>query len=112
MLAVLNIASFSLLAQQDSLVQKLQTVKSQVERYEYVCTMKCEGDRTYDKPGNCPKCGMQLVEKSKDSNSHNMKMMHPMMMGGMHGSNHKKIIPLTIIMGAMMIVVMFISKSR
>lgn len=28
----------------------------------YKCPMKCEGDKTYSKPGKCPKCGMDLVE--------------------------------------------------
>ncbi|MBE0647427.1 MAG: copper-translocating P-type ATPase [Bacteroidales bacterium] len=26
----------------------------------YYCPMHCEGDKTYDKPGDCPKCGMDL----------------------------------------------------
>ncbi|MBI1827261.1 MAG: hypothetical protein HY287_03665 [Planctomycetes bacterium] len=26
----------------------------------YQCPMKCEGEKTYDKPGKCPKCGMEL----------------------------------------------------
>lgn len=29
----------------------------------YFCPMKCEGDKTYDKPGKCPICGMALKEK-------------------------------------------------
>ncbi|MDQ6756863.1 MAG: heavy metal translocating P-type ATPase [Bacteroidota bacterium] len=29
----------------------------------YYCPMHCEGDKTYDKPGDCPVCGMSL-EKS------------------------------------------------
>lgn len=28
---------------------------------EYYCPMMCEGDKTYDHPGNCPVCGMDLV---------------------------------------------------
>lgn len=32
-----------------------QTVK-------YQCPMKCEGDKTYDQPGNCPVCNMRLVQ--------------------------------------------------
>ena len=28
----------------------------------YECPMKCEGDKTYDKAGKCPVCGMDLVE--------------------------------------------------
>lgn len=27
----------------------------------YQCPMKCEGSKTYDKPGKCPKCGMKLI---------------------------------------------------
>src|SRR5574343_1655581 len=26
----------------------------------YQCPMKCEGDKTYDKAGKCPKCNMNL----------------------------------------------------
>lgn len=29
---------------------------------QYYCPMHCEGDKTYDQPGNCPVCGMHLVE--------------------------------------------------
>ncbi|MCK0161611.1 heavy metal translocating P-type ATPase [Allomuricauda sp. F6463D] len=29
----------------------------------YYCPMQCEGDKTYDKPGDCPVCGMDLVEE-------------------------------------------------
>ncbi|RAV31057.1 heavy metal translocating P-type ATPase [Sinomicrobium soli] len=28
----------------------------------YYCPMHCEEDKTYDKPGSCPVCGMDLVE--------------------------------------------------
>ncbi|MBC7650975.1 MAG: hypothetical protein H7101_04435 [Deinococcales bacterium] len=30
----------------------------------YQCPMKCEGDKTYNKAGECPKCGMNLKAKS------------------------------------------------
>lgn len=29
----------------------------------YYCPMRCEGDKTYDHPGHCPICGMDLVEQ-------------------------------------------------
>ncbi len=29
----------------------------------YYCPMKCEGDKTYDEPGQCPECGMDLKKK-------------------------------------------------
>lgn len=33
----------------------------------YYCPMHCEGDKTYDQPGNCPVCGMDLVEEQNIS---------------------------------------------
>src|SRR5690606_16966261 len=27
---------------------------------KYYCPMHCEGEKLYDKPGNCPVCGMNL----------------------------------------------------
>jgi Cu2+-exporting ATPase len=32
--------------------------------------MKCEGDKTYDKAGKCPKCGMDLKEKKAETPNH------------------------------------------
>ena len=29
----------------------------------FYCPMHCEGDKTYDKPGDCPVCGMDLVKE-------------------------------------------------
>lgn len=31
----------------------------------YQCPMKCEGEKTYDKPGKCPKCSMDLKVKDE-----------------------------------------------
>ena len=31
--------------------------------HQYTCPMKEHSDVLQDKPGNCPKCGMKLVEK-------------------------------------------------
>ena len=31
----------------------------------FYCPMHCEGDKTYDQPGDCPVCGMDLVEEAK-----------------------------------------------
>lgn len=41
----------------------------------YQCPMKCEGEKTYDKPGTCPKCKMDLkeVETSHDADKDNKK---------------------------------------
>ena len=34
----------------------------------FYCPMHCEGEKTYDKPGDCPICGMDLVEQPVISN--------------------------------------------
>lgn len=34
----------------------------QVAEKQYACPMKCEGEKTYDKAGECPKCHMDLEE--------------------------------------------------
>lgn len=35
----------------------------------YYCPMHCEGEKTYAKPGDCPVCGMDLVEQPQVNNS-------------------------------------------
>jgi len=30
---------------------------------KYYCSMHCEGDKTYDQPGDCPACGMHLIKE-------------------------------------------------
>ena len=46
---------------------------------KYYCPMHCEGDKTYDKPGDCPKCGMHLnkVESASSSKVIYTCPMHP-----------------------------------
>lgn len=33
---------------------------------KYYCPMKCEGDKTYDNPGDCPVCNMHLVQVGEE----------------------------------------------
>lgn len=35
----------------------------------FYCPMHCEGDKTHDKPGDCPVCGMDLVEEQNLNSS-------------------------------------------
>ena len=35
----------------------------------YYCPMHCEGEKTYEEPGSCPKCGMDLIEQPKLTHS-------------------------------------------
>lgn len=40
-----------------------QTTTLNITPGKYYCPMQCEGNKTYDKPGNCPVCGMDLVKQ-------------------------------------------------
>ena len=46
---------------------------------QYYCPMHCEGDKTYDKPGDCPVCGMHLNKEARATSSKVMYTcpMHP-----------------------------------
>jgi Cu2+-exporting ATPase len=43
--------------------QEKPTVISPIMRGKYYCPMHCEGEKVYDKPGDCPVC-MDLVKRS------------------------------------------------
>lgn len=44
----------------------------------FYCPMHCEGDKTYDKPGDCPVCGMDLVEELNLSTTSSEQWTCPM----------------------------------
>jgi len=44
----------------------------------FYCPMHCEGDKTYDTPGDCPVCGMDLVEKQSQSSTSDEQWTCPM----------------------------------
>jgi Cu2+-exporting ATPase len=44
----------------------------------FYCPMHCEGDKTYDKPGDCPVCGMDLVEEQNLSITNSQQWTCPM----------------------------------
>ncbi|MCK4978849.1 MAG: heavy-metal-associated domain-containing protein, partial [Candidatus Delongbacteria bacterium] len=35
----------------------------------YYCPMRCEGNKTHDKPGSCSVCGMDLVEQPSETSA-------------------------------------------
>jgi Cu2+-exporting ATPase len=43
----------------------------------YACPMRCEEDKTYDHPGICPVCGMDLVEVRPDGTLVMPERPHP-----------------------------------
>ena len=63
MMAALTIVSVSLFAQDST---KHKSKMQIMEQMKYSCPMKCEGEKTYDKPGKCPKCGMDLTKSKKE----------------------------------------------
>jgi len=44
----------------------------------FYCPMHCEGEKTYDKPGDCPVCGMDLVEEQNLSTTNTEQWTCPM----------------------------------
>ncbi len=42
-------------------VQK-DTINITEEKTQYQCPMKCEGEKIYHEPGDCPRCKMDLEE--------------------------------------------------
>jgi Cu2+-exporting ATPase len=51
--------------------KKFEKVK--LAKSDYYCPMKCEGDKTYDQPSDCPVCNMHLVpvdEQNKEEHRH------------------------------------------
>ncbi len=51
------------------------TITTTLQKYVpkvYQCPMKCEKEKTYDKPGKCPKCGMD-VQDVKSHTDHEAK---------------------------------------
>ncbi|QTD37328.1 cadmium-translocating P-type ATPase [Polaribacter batillariae] len=44
----------------------------------FYCPMHCEGEKTYDKPGDCPVCGMDLVEEQNLSTTNSNQWTCPM----------------------------------
>ena len=44
----------------------------------YYCPMHCEGDKTYDEPGDCPVCGMHLLKEGSKTAAKNAIYACPM----------------------------------
>lgn len=55
------------MAEQRHLEAKEKRLAQAPEGAVYYCPMHCEGDKTYDKPGDCPVCGMDLVPEASSA---------------------------------------------
>lgn len=47
--------------EQENSLHSGHTMKMENNDAKYACPMHCEGDKTYNEPGDCPVCGMHLV---------------------------------------------------
>ncbi len=57
----------------DTLTYQNRDNKMATNENLYQCPMKCEGDKSYETPGNCPVCNMKLIPagtKSQSAHSH------------------------------------------
>lgn len=54
-----------------------KTPQKSVKGAVYYCPMHCEGNKTYDKPGDCPVCGMDLVPEAVTKKMQFTCPMHP-----------------------------------
>ena len=69
-IAVVLVVGFTVTSCKSEAKKEIEEVKEVVEETKqeeiamatYQCPMKCEGDKTYDKPGQCPTCKMDLAE--------------------------------------------------
>lgn len=48
----------------------------QTEETMYQCPMKCEGEKMYDKPGQCPVCNMDLIKVEGTHEQHENDTIH------------------------------------
>ena len=106
LLIIIMVVVSPIFAQTDT--TKIQT--NSADSIIYTCPMHPEV--ISNKPGNCPKCGMALVQKNSTSSEHKMDMMM-CPMHGMSDMNHKhdkqKKNPMKMMaigMGAMMVAMM------
>ena len=42
-------------------IKSIHSDHNHAKGVKYPCPMRCEGDKTYDQPGDCPVCGMHLI---------------------------------------------------
>ncbi len=75
-MSALTIVTISVFAQ-ESPKQKSKAPMQKKEQVAYSCPMRCEGDKTYDKAGKCPKCGMNLTKLKMEPVTTFCCTMHP-----------------------------------
>ncbi len=68
-----------------STIEKKQPVS--IGTGTYYCPMQCEGDKTYDNPGDCPVCGMHLIEQLQQHKGQKYTCpMHPEVVANQPGA--------------------------
>ena len=49
---------------------KATHTNEQATNVKYHCPMRCEGDKMYDEPGQCPVCNMNLEKMDSTTHEH------------------------------------------
>jgi hypothetical protein len=87
----------------NGIIQANQNTQASVQDTTKVYTCSMHPEVISNKPGNCPKCGMELILQTSKPGNHKMGMM-----GMMHGGNHHSNAWMYVVGGAMMIGMMAI----
>lgn len=61
-LAAITVLSVSVSSCSNTEGEQSPTSEQKVDKTEYQCPMKCEGDKVYHQEISCPVCNMDLVE--------------------------------------------------
>lgn len=81
---VIALLAVSTMNAQEMKQSKIKKEAAKVEQKDmYACPMKCEGEKKYEKPGNCPKCKMDL--KKLEVKPVYTCTMHPEVVSGKKG---------------------------
>ncbi len=94
----------------DETIQPYQDNQGSVQITSKVYTCPMHPEVISEQPGNCPKCGMELVIQNSAANSHEPMKMG--CMGMMQPNNHKSHIGMYLGGGAMMIGMMTLMMIR
>ena len=73
LLSVAIIVSITVISCKNEAKKEVETTKTEktVAKVTYQCPMDCENGKTYNQPGSCPVCKMDLKKVTEDHAGHN-----------------------------------------
>lgn len=76
------------------LLASCSSLAAHAQGTKYICPMRCEGNKTYDKPGKCPVCGMELQPVADKQKSNGKLSIIGSMMNTIHNGQLQGLINL------------------